>query len=316
MEQARYWMWAKRKHSSLLSGSQEIQVPSHDDSSWEEQAFAEDAAGPLGGCIWPPRSYSCSFCRREFRSAQALGGHMNVHRRDRARLKQSPNDQIVETAHHHHDLHDQIHPDISVQINPFSSSLGTFHQYPSHHQVCALVYNPKSPSSGPTSSLSRVSAQLPGKDQIYGQEKITLNIPTSRSSSVSSPPSRSFLTANRCYNSSVARDTEAAKKISEIVESGSCRANNGGDYVATDLSVSLNLVVRCARPSVSAGGEEDKAMVSCKRRKVREEKPSSKDSLPSFLKSERFEVLSRPSSIEELDLELRLGDRPKVIKVD
>lgn len=57
--------------------------------SWEEQAFAEDSSGLLGGCVWPPRSYSCSFCRREFRSAQALGGHMNVHRRDRATLKQS-----------------------------------------------------------------------------------------------------------------------------------------------------------------------------------------------------------------------------------
>uniref|UniRef100_A0A0E0CDP6 C2H2-type domain-containing protein n=1 Tax=Oryza meridionalis TaxID=40149 RepID=A0A0E0CDP6_9ORYZ len=33
------------------------------------------------------RSYPCGFCRREFRSAQALGGHMNVHRRDRARLR-------------------------------------------------------------------------------------------------------------------------------------------------------------------------------------------------------------------------------------
>ncbi|XP_056682638.1 zinc finger protein 11-like [Spinacia oleracea] len=35
---------------------------------------------------WPPRSYTCSFRKREFRSAQALGGHMNVHRRDRAQL--------------------------------------------------------------------------------------------------------------------------------------------------------------------------------------------------------------------------------------
>ncbi|GMN53477.1 hypothetical protein TIFTF001_022619 [Ficus carica] len=42
------------------------------------------------GFSWPPRSYSCSFCKREFRSAQALGGHMNVHRKDRARLRQSP----------------------------------------------------------------------------------------------------------------------------------------------------------------------------------------------------------------------------------
>ncbi|XP_009625207.1 uncharacterized protein LOC107832714 [Nicotiana tabacum] len=37
--------------------------------------------------IWPERDYKCSFCKREFRSAQALGGHMNVHRRDRAKLR-------------------------------------------------------------------------------------------------------------------------------------------------------------------------------------------------------------------------------------
>lgn len=56
--------------------------------SWEEHAFAKDASRSLGGrCVWPPRSYSCSFCRREFRSAQALGGHMNVHKRDRARAR-------------------------------------------------------------------------------------------------------------------------------------------------------------------------------------------------------------------------------------
>ena len=43
----------------------------------------------MNGFPWPPRSYTCSFCRKEFKSAQALGGHMNVHRRDRARLRQS-----------------------------------------------------------------------------------------------------------------------------------------------------------------------------------------------------------------------------------
>ncbi|THU47762.1 hypothetical protein C4D60_Mb09t19080 [Musa balbisiana] len=44
----------------------------------------------LAGFSWPPRSYTCSFCSREFKTAQALGGHMNVHRRDKARLRQSP----------------------------------------------------------------------------------------------------------------------------------------------------------------------------------------------------------------------------------
>lgn len=31
-------------------------------------------------------SHVCGYCKREFRSAQGLGGHMNVHRLDRARL--------------------------------------------------------------------------------------------------------------------------------------------------------------------------------------------------------------------------------------
>jgi len=47
---------------------------------------AVDDDDGLGG-TWPPRSYTCGFCRREFRSAQALGGHMNVHRRDRAKMR-------------------------------------------------------------------------------------------------------------------------------------------------------------------------------------------------------------------------------------
>nr|QTJ02284.1 C2H2 ZF type transcription factor [Catharanthus roseus] len=55
-----------------------------EDDSWEIRAFEQDS----GNITWPPRSYTCTFCRREFRSAQALGGHMNVHRRDRARLHQ------------------------------------------------------------------------------------------------------------------------------------------------------------------------------------------------------------------------------------
>ncbi|XP_010275242.1 PREDICTED: uncharacterized protein LOC104610368 [Nelumbo nucifera] len=71
------WMWNAKQQAQ------------DDDDSWEVRAFAEDT-GSIMGTTWPPRSYTCTFCRREFRSAQALGGHMNVHRRDRARLRQSP----------------------------------------------------------------------------------------------------------------------------------------------------------------------------------------------------------------------------------
>ncbi|XP_010274841.1 PREDICTED: transcriptional regulator SUPERMAN-like [Nelumbo nucifera] len=34
------------------------------------------------------RSYGCVFCKRGFTTAQALGGHMNIHRKDRARIRQ------------------------------------------------------------------------------------------------------------------------------------------------------------------------------------------------------------------------------------
>ncbi|PWA21870.1 hypothetical protein CTI12_AA629500 [Artemisia annua] len=75
----------------LAKSNNNILMNPYSSQSWEEQAFAEDARGPLGSFVWPPRSYSCSFCRREFRSAQALGGHMNVHRREKAKLKQNVN---------------------------------------------------------------------------------------------------------------------------------------------------------------------------------------------------------------------------------
>ncbi|XP_073130758.1 transcriptional regulator TAC1-like [Henckelia pumila] len=60
-----------------------------EEDSWEIRAFERDTIGNMLGCTWPPRFYTCTFCRREFRSAQALGGHMNVHRRDRVKLHHS-----------------------------------------------------------------------------------------------------------------------------------------------------------------------------------------------------------------------------------
>ncbi|PSS13997.1 Transcriptional regulator SUPERMAN like [Actinidia chinensis var. chinensis] len=41
------------------------------------------------GFSWPQRNYPCGFCKKQFKSAQALGGHMNVHRRERAKLRDS-----------------------------------------------------------------------------------------------------------------------------------------------------------------------------------------------------------------------------------
>ncbi|PRQ36407.1 putative transcription factor C2H2 family [Rosa chinensis] len=60
------------------------------DSNNKKMKNIEDDEDYMNVYPWPPRSYTCSFCKREFKSAQALGGHMNVHRKDRARLRSSP----------------------------------------------------------------------------------------------------------------------------------------------------------------------------------------------------------------------------------
>ncbi|CAA2956060.1 transcriptional regulator TAC1-like [Olea europaea subsp. europaea] len=40
------------------------------------------------------RSYECNFCKRGFTNAQALGGHMNIHRKDKAKAKQKEGSSI------------------------------------------------------------------------------------------------------------------------------------------------------------------------------------------------------------------------------
>lgn len=318
MEQHRYWMWTKRRShvSSDHLQASTTNVSAYDDS-WEEQAFAEDAAaaGSLGGCIWPPRSYSCSFCGREFRSAQALGGHMNVHRRDRARLKQSPTSQQEDhqILHHHHDQNHKIsHQNHNIQNNPFLP-MGGF-QYQSDHEVCNFVCNPNPNSNHATlpspPSTSRVSPPPPTKENCPDQETF---VPPNFSSPIvlehvkkSSPNSWSNLAADRYYHFSDLR-SEGEKISPRILESG-CRVKP--DYVQTDnLSVSLNLVVRRTCPEEETVG----------RKRKRTDTPTL---LPFFLDPisiERHHHLQpaevpelKPSSVDDIDLELRLGDRPKV----
>ncbi|KAL7582246.1 transcriptional regulator SUPERMAN [Lactuca sativa] len=48
------------------------------------------------------RLYECIFCKRGFTTAQALGGHMNIHRKDRA-AKGSPNNDLSNNSKLHRD---------------------------------------------------------------------------------------------------------------------------------------------------------------------------------------------------------------------
>ncbi|CAA2954398.1 zinc finger protein 10-like [Olea europaea var. sylvestris] len=277
MEQTRNWMWEKKK------GDLNSHVFASYGDSWEEQAFAEDAAGALGGCTWPPRSYSCSFCRREFRSAQALGGHMNVHRRDRARLKQSPIPQTEDLTHNHVDL-----------------------QFPS--QICTLLYNPNPDFSDPEilaspSSHIRVSA-LPTKansdEKLPGLRFFSRRLEVNQKNNVSSPPASwsSFIAEKDAEVFNLYNEERKSKTLEPYTKAKQ-------DCPTDDLAVYRT------RTNESSSDEE---VAGCKRRRI--------DLRPlTFLQKSSHVEICHPqlevlkvcsSTIEELDLELRLGGAPKV----
>ncbi|XP_028060575.1 transcriptional regulator SUPERMAN-like [Camellia sinensis] len=97
------------------------------------------------GFSWPHRNYTCSFCKKQFKSAQALGGHMNIHRRERAKLNlpQSPSWDC---------------PKLSFNPNPnpnfsSSSSAARFLPYVSYHSSLTSF---SSQSSASTDEENRV----------------------------------------------------------------------------------------------------------------------------------------------------------------
>lgn len=178
-----YWFWMKRRQ--ILTSNLQLQASNgnnNKNNSWEERAFAEDAArNILNGSIWPPRSYSCNFCKREFRSAQALGGHMNIHRRDRARLKQN-HDQ--ESLFDHHHQKKNINNDFGNHY--FSSKIMSSHidSY-NHYQIikpCSTRRRSISPSrmiSSSSSSLHNdcVETSLSlGLTSMFGQKTSSSNV--------------------------------------------------------------------------------------------------------------------------------------------
>ncbi|CAH1447308.1 unnamed protein product [Lactuca virosa] len=58
------------------------------------------------------RLYECIFCKRGFTTAQALGGHMNIHRKDRA-AKGSPNNDLSNNS-----ISSKLHRDPSCYVVP------------------------------------------------------------------------------------------------------------------------------------------------------------------------------------------------------
>ncbi|KAJ9684324.1 hypothetical protein PVL29_016687 [Vitis rotundifolia] len=233
MGQAQYLMLMNKKH--ILNSHFQAPMSLFNDS-WEEQAFAEDAARALRGCVWPPRSYSCSFCRREFKSAQALGGHMNIHRRDRARLKQSL------SPHNETDLHRQNHDSHKPDSNPGPGFLSS----------------PLSPSR-----VSALSTLESFSEHSFVSPPYSSSILQGhpKGSSCSSPPTWSDSVAVTLLSVS---DSKAELQKNQAKEESTIQSHDGST-VETDLSVSLNSVSRRNRSTAS---DDDEATVGFKRPKT------------------------------------------------
>ncbi|RDX57801.1 Transcriptional regulator TAC1, partial [Mucuna pruriens] len=60
----------------------------HDHDHQQASENPSDVGEEQGASNVTWRSYECNFCKRGFSNAQALGGHMNLHRKDKAKLKQ------------------------------------------------------------------------------------------------------------------------------------------------------------------------------------------------------------------------------------
>ncbi|KAG6423326.1 hypothetical protein SASPL_113720 [Salvia splendens] len=73
--------------------------------------------------------YECTFCKRGFTNAQALGGHMNIHRKDKAKAKANHKNQSLDMWKENH-------------LNSRFVSVNDHHQQMLRYQMCLPSSNP------------------------------------------------------------------------------------------------------------------------------------------------------------------------------
>ncbi|MED6195721.1 hypothetical protein PIB30_040657 [Stylosanthes scabra] len=71
----------------MNSSEKEVVQERHNKDNNDEEVEVEDEEEAQDDHHETKKSYDCIFCRRGFTNAQALGGHMNIHRKDRAKNK-------------------------------------------------------------------------------------------------------------------------------------------------------------------------------------------------------------------------------------
>uniref|UniRef100_M1DKV8 Superman n=1 Tax=Solanum tuberosum TaxID=4113 RepID=M1DKV8_SOLTU len=142
----------------------QMKILSNNNNVKESYNYGNEDDGLLM-CTWPPSCYTCSFCKRGFKSAQALGGHMNVHRRDRAKFLMMRHHSPPTTTNDKHtysllNLNPNPNPNISSSSTPPPpSSSRKFSHYSNggaSHEImrkCVVIPNLKSSSTTTKDSL-------------------------------------------------------------------------------------------------------------------------------------------------------------------
>ncbi|KAK9059010.1 hypothetical protein SSX86_021629 [Deinandra increscens subsp. villosa] len=129
-----------RNHKNVLKPTNKAIIT----ECWKEDMI--NGQESFGEFSWPPKSYTCNFCKREFRSAQALGGHMNVHRREKAKLRQINPQKYLSFLHPQSpflDLNIHQNPNPITNVTTcFSSNMPSFPtMFPPFTYTCSLPFS-------------------------------------------------------------------------------------------------------------------------------------------------------------------------------
>ncbi|EXB36739.1 Transcriptional regulator TAC1 [Morus notabilis] len=128
------------------------------------------------------RSYTCNFCKRGFSNAQALGGHMNIHRRDRARIRQFSEENNNQVSQ---ETNTNINPPLDINDDPNTNlhdekSSTSFELERLSEQQSGLNINNKNPYSmvrDHDQLYHDQQAMASHRGKVFGGEEVVQQIP-------------------------------------------------------------------------------------------------------------------------------------------
>ncbi|OMO97269.1 hypothetical protein COLO4_14749 [Corchorus olitorius] len=125
-----------------------------------------------------PKSYTCSFCQKGFSNAQALGGHMNIHRRDRAKLRESSEENMLSLDDHSQDSEIMVLESSEEKISSSAkrSSPSKISREDQYDGVSSSSVSPRNKDAVKTSGENHEDSSLPMFHGSSSSSKIELDL--------------------------------------------------------------------------------------------------------------------------------------------